>query len=389
MTLKHMAAIVGVGDIGLQGGRVPAGKSVLQIQAMAAKVALEDAGLSLKDVDGILTTGMWGIPGPGTFPSMLMAEYLGIQPKFSDSTNIGGASFEAHVGHAAAAISAGLCEVALILYGSTQLTERTRTLGAKFSGLTDQFVTPFGMPLPIGAYALAARRHMYQYGTTSEQLAEVAVSTRKWALLNPQATKREPLSVSDVLSSPLIADPLHLYDCCLVTDGAGAVVVTTSTRARTCRRAPIWVLGHGESHSHSSIQAAPDITQTAAKLSGRNAFQMAGVMHEDVDLVEIYDSFTITALLTLEMLGFCGLGEGGPFVTGGRTAPGGELPMNTNGGGLSYAHPGMYGIFLIIEAVRQLRGECGTRQVPNAKIALVNGTGLQLSSASTCILGRD
>jgi acetyl-CoA acetyltransferase len=389
MSIKRAAAIVGVGDVELENGKVLGGKSVLQIQAEAARKALNDAGLTKQDVDGIFVAGLWGIPGVGTFPSAVMAEYLGIQPKFTDSTQIGGSSFEAHVGHAAAAIQAGLCEVALILYGSTQRSERSRDLSGRPPVLTAQYDTPFGLPTPVGAYAMAAHRHMHQYGTKPEQLAEVAVATRKWAQLNPQATMRDPLTIDDVLNSKMISDPLHLLDCCLVTDGAGAVVVVSAERAKDCRKKPIWILGQGESQTHWSIQAMPDLTVTSAAKSGKAAFEIAGVTHDDIDVVEIYDSFTITVLLTLESLGFCKPGESGDFVANQRTAPGGDFPLNTNGGGLSYAHPGMYGIFLLIEAVRQLRGECGERQVKDAKIALVNGTGGQLSTTSVCILGRD
>lgn len=378
-----LGAIVGVAESDL--GEV-APKTVLQLQAEAAKAALEDAGLTLRDVDAVFTAGSdWSWA-----PAMLVAEYLGIQPRYTDSTNIGGASFEAHVGHAVTAIRAGLCDVALITYGSTQRSQRSRRLGR--SGpirLTEQFERIWGLPLPVGAYALAAQRHMHLYGTKPEQLAEVAVATRKWAMLNPKAWMRDPITIDDVLNSPYVAEPLHRLDCCLVTDGGGAVVVTSVERARSLRKPPVWILGHGECHSHFTISNMPDLTVTCAVESGRRAFEMAGVRHEDIDVAEIYDSFTITVILSLEALGFCRPGEGGAFVEGQRTAPGGEFPMNTNGGGLSYCHPGMYGIFLLIEAVRQLRGEAGPRQVPNAKLALVHGTGGVLSSAATVILGRD
>lgn len=389
MSLFKAAAIVGVGDVELVDGKVAEGLSVLEIQALAAKRALDDAGLTLNDVDGLFVAGLWSQLGAGVFPTLSVAEYLGIQPSYSDSTQIGGSSPLAHIGHAAAAIKAGLCEVALILYGSTQRSDRSRTLGGKPAELNLQYETPWGLPVPVGAYALAATRHMYQYGTTSEQLAEIAVATRKWAQLNPQAMMRAPLTIEDVLASPLICEPLHRLDCCLVTDGAGAIVLTSPSRAKDCRKKPIWLLGHGEAHTHYSIHSMPDLTLMPAYYSGKRAFEMAGVTHDDIDVAEIYDSFTITVLLTLEALGFCEAGEGGAFVSNQRTAPGGDFPMNTNGGGLSYAHPGMYGTFLVIEAVRQLRGECGERQVPNARIALASGTGVQLSSSATCILARD
>lgn len=389
MSIKNAAAIVGVGDIELENGKVRDGLSVLQIQAIAAKRALEEAGLTKDDVDGIFTSGFWGIPGNGVFPTLALAEYLGIEPKYTDSTQIGGSSFESHIGHAAAAIKAGLCEVALIVYGSTARSQPNKGGGFTKAEFLSQYETPYGIPLPIGSYAMAAHRHMHEYGTTSEQLAEIAVATRKWAELNPAATMREPITIDDVLQSPLIADPLRRLDCCLVTDGAGAIVLVSAERAKDCRQKPVWILGQGESHTHLTIQSMPDLTITSAVQSGRTAFEMAGVTHDDIDVVEVYDSFTITVLLTLESLGFCKPGEGGDFVSNQRTAPGGSFPLNTNGGGLSYAHPGMYGIFLLIEAVRQLRNECGARQVPDAKLALVCGTGGYLSSTSVCILGRD
>ena len=232
-------------------------------------------------------------------------------------------------------------------------------------------------------------RHMHQYGTTSEQLAEIAVATRKWAMLNPKAMMRDPLTIDDVLSSRWVSYPFHLLDCCLVTDAGGAVVVTSAERARDCKKKPVWVLGSGEATTHYTLANMPDLTTTPAAISGPRAMQMAGVTHSDFDVVEVYDSFTYTVLATLEALGFCKPGEGGAFVSGQRTAPGGDFPLNTNGGGLSYTHPGMYGMFLLIEATRQLRGECYERQVPDAKLALVNGTGGALSSTGTLVLGVD
>jgi acetyl-CoA acetyltransferase len=381
--------IVGVADAPLQDGMVPDGQNPLQIQAHAARRALAEAGLRFEDVDGLLTAGTWGIPGPGNLMALTVGEYLGIRPVFMDGTQIGGSSFEAHVAHASLALQAGYCEVALITYGSTQRSQRARSLAGRGESLTLQYESPFGLPTPVGAYAMAAQRHMHEFGTTSEQLAEIAVATRKWAALNPAATLRDPLTLANVLASPMIASPLHLLDCCLVTDGGGAVVMTTAERARDLKSRPIHVRGYGETLTHATIASMPDLTLTGAERSGRIAMEMAGVTHGEIDVVEIYDSFTITVLLTLEALGFCARGEGGAFVSGQRTAPGGEFPLNTNGGGLSYAHPGMYGLFVLIEAVRQLRGESGERQVPDAGIALAHGTGGVLSSTCTCILSRD
>lgn len=379
MKTERIAAIVGVAESDL--GKV-SNKNVLQLQAQAAKAALDEAGLTKDDVDALFTAGNWAWA-----PNLMLAEYLGIETKYSDSTNIGGSSFESHVGHAMAGIQAGLFEVALITYGSTNRTSPTRNTYS--APLTGQYEQPYGLPGTVGSYALAAMRHMHQYGTTSEQLAEVAVATRKWATLNERAYKREPIDISDVLNSRMIAEPLHLLDCCLVTDGGGAVVVASKEVAMRTKKRPVWILGHGEAHSHNTITNMPDLTVTSARESGERAFQMAGISRDEIDVAEIYDSFTITVLLTLEALGFCEPGEGGLFVSGQRTAPGGDFPMNTNGGGLSYCHPGMYGIFLLIEAVRQLRQESEARQVNDAKIALVHGTGGVLSSSSTVILGRD
>jgi acetyl-CoA acetyltransferase len=384
---KPEAVIVGVADVPLKDGKVLTPMSVLQMQALAARDALADAGIPMREVDGLLTAGLWGNPGPGLLPSVTLSEYLGLVPRYTDSTNIGGSAFEAHVAHAATAIEAGRCEVALITYGSLQRSEVSRNLAGRPSVLTMQYETPWGAPTPIGGYAMAAMRHMHEYGTTSEHLAEIAVATRRWAALNPAATMRGPLSIEDVLKSPMISDPLHLLDACLVTDGGGAIVMTTAAHAKALGRRAVHVRGCGESHSHWTTAAMPDLARlTAAEVAGREAFARAGIGHDAIDVVEVYDSFTITVLMTLEALGFCQRGEGGAFVSGQRTAPGGAFPLNTNGGGLSYAHPGMYGIFLLIEAVRQLRGECGERQIKDAVTALVHGTGGMLSSGATCIL---
>jgi acetyl-CoA acetyltransferase len=299
-----------------------------------------------------------------------------------------------HVEHAAAAFAAGLCSVALITQGETGFSGRNRR-GPRGGGFFDsslpaaQFEVPFGVGGAPSAYSMACMRHMHQYGTTHEQLAEIAVATRKWAQLNPRAFMRDPLTIDDVLASRWVAYPFHIYDCCLVTDAGGAVVVVGADRAREFKKKPVWVLGSGEASTHQSLLGMDDVTRMPARYSGKAAFEMAGVTHADIDVVEVYDSFTYTALVTLEELGFCEKGEGGPFVSGQRTAPGGDFPMNTNGGGLSYTHPGMYGMFILIEAVRQLRGECGPRQVPNAKLACVNATGGMLSATGTLILGSD
>ncbi|MTD54677.1 acetyl-CoA acetyltransferase [Amycolatopsis pithecellobii] len=373
------AAIVGVAESDL--GQVGPGLSALDLIGQATARALADAGLTKNDIDGVLCHSAFF-----DLPPSAVAEYLGIQPSYTDSTAIGGASFVGYLQHAASAIEAGLCEVALITYGSTQ---RSSSSGLVTSGpaLVKSDETPFGPRMPVTAYALAAARHMHEFGTTREQLAEVAVAARRWAQLNPAAFKRGPLTVEDVLSSPMVSSPLTVRDCCLVTDGGGAVLVTSKARAKTLRRPPVYLLGCAEAHTHRHISQMPDLTTTGARASGERAFAAAGLKPSDVDVAELYDAFTINTILFLEDLGFCAKGDGGGFVTGGGIAPGGRLAVNTSGGGLSYGHPGMFGIFLIIEAVRQLRGECGERQVPDANVALVHGNGGVLSTQVTTLLG--
>lgn len=374
---RGMAAITGVAESQL--GEAEPGLGPLDLVGQASAAALAESGLAPGDVDALFTaSAYYPMAGPIT------AEYLGIRPRLMDGTNIGGSSFIAHALRAARGIAAGEIEVALITYASTQ-----RSDGGKLVSTTRQlsYEEPYRPRLPISPYALAAARHMHQYGTTREQLAEVAVSARRWAELNPAAFRREPLTVEDVLSSRMVSDPLTVLDCCLVTDGGGAIVMTSARRAAELVRTPVHILGGGEASWHSSISAMPDLTRTAAEESGRRAYATSGYGPEDMDVVELYDAFTINPILFLEDLGFCPKGEGGRFVAGGRIAPGGELPVNTNGGGLSFCHPGMYGIFLLIEAVRQLRGDAGRRQVPDAALALVNGNGGALASQVTAVLG--
>jgi acetyl-CoA C-acetyltransferase len=363
-------------------------KTSFQIMGECAREALADAGLALSDVDGLFAANMT----MGAMGVVSVAEYLNMKPRYLDGTNIGGSSFVAHVAHAAAAIQTGRCEVALILYGSTAASD-AMAIGTGGGGGRDPgaaFVSPYGMTL-VSSYAMVARRHMYEFGTTSEQLADIAVSTRYHASLNPHAKMREPITRQDVLESRLIADPLHLLDCCIISDGGGAVIVTSLERARDLRKPPIVVRGSGESVAHREI-GAPDLMTIAAKQSGEQAFRVAGLTPADIDVATIYDSFTITVLLTLENLGFCKRGEGGAFVENGGIGLGGRLPVNPDGGGLSSNHSGMRGIFLVIEAVRQLRGGLGARQVEGAEIALAHGTGGYLGlmhSGATLILGKD
>jgi acetyl-CoA acetyltransferase len=297
---------------------------------------------------------------------------------------VGGSSFEYHVAQAAGAIELGLCNVVVIAYGSTQ-----RSVGRKQASVRESnpYETPFKPFLPASAYALAASRHMHQFGTTREQLAAVAVAAREWAQLNPKAWEKKPLTISDVLNARMVSYPLTVRDCCLVTDGGGAIIVTSAERARSLKKKPVYVLGCGQSVTHANITSMPDLTVTGALTSGKAAYDMAKLGPADVDIIELYDAFTINTILFLEDLGFCKKGEGGAFVSGGRIGPKGSVPVNTNGGGLSYCHPGMYGLLILIEAVRQLRGECGARQVKDSEVALVHGNGGVLSSQATVILG--
>ena len=375
-------AIVGVAES--DSGRVP-NKTELQLHAQALQRVLEDSGLRKSEIDGVFSSSDTLIE-----PTVTLSEYVQLFPRYTDTTSIGGASFEAHLHHAVAALRTGQCEVALITYASTELSSRGRTLGTgewQTAIPEATYEAPYGNTL-VGAYAMAARRHMHLYGTTSEQLAEIAVVTRRHAGLNPLAMYRKPITVQDVLDSRMIADPLHLLDCCVVSDGGGAVLVTTEERARDLKQMPVFVLGSSEGHTHTHISQMPDLTVTAAAVTGPRAFDEAGVRPDQIDVAMIYDSFTITVLLLLEDLGFCKKGEGGAFVQGGRIALGGQLPINTDGGGLSANHPGMRGIFLLIEATRQLRGQCGPRQVKDVKLAVAHGSGGLLSSQATTILGR-
>jgi acetyl-CoA acetyltransferase len=379
LNVRGKAVIVGAAESDL--GEVGPGFTPLDLIGQATERALADAGLEKRDVDGLFSASVYY-----QMPTLSAGEYLGIRPRYSDATMMGGSSFISHLLHATAALEAGLCEVALITYASTQLSE------GGFRGVSDPpnpYETPYGPRYPVSMYALAASRHMHEYGTTRKQLAEVAVAAREWAKLNPKAFMRDDLTVEDVLASRMVSSPLSILDCCLVTDGGGALLVTSPERAKDLRKPPVYLLGAGDAHWHRNISQMPDLTVTAAADSGRRAYEMAGVGPQDVALAMLYDAFTINPILFLEDLGFCKKGEGGAFVEGGRIAPGGEIAVNTNGGGLSYNHPGMYGLLLLIEAVRQLRGECGERQVEGVDVALAHGNGGVLSSQVTAVLGTE
>jgi acetyl-CoA acetyltransferase len=370
-------AIVGAAESDI--GSVAADMSVIDLMAQGTVRALADAGLTLADVDGLFCATT-----QARTSAMSFAEYLQKPDAYVDSTIVGGSSFEIHVAHAQAAIEAGLCSVAVVAYGSTQ-----RSAGRKNASPREcnPYETPFKPFMPSTAYAMAANRHMHEYGTTREQLAEVAVAARKWAQLNPVAFDQRPLDIAGVLGAKMVSYPFTVRDCCLVTDGGGAIVLTSAARAKALKKPPVYVLGTGTSMTHASISNMPDLTRTGAIASGARAYQAAGLGPQDMDMAELYDAFTINTILFLEDLGFCKKGEGGGFVANGRIAPGGAFPVNTNGGGLSYCHPGMYGLYLLIEAVRQIRGECSARQVQKHDTAIVHGNGGVLSAQSTVILG--
>lgn len=375
--LRGKAAFVGAATDFIAGAR---GHSALEMLALVAKAAAADAGISLRDIDGLFV-GM-----QSEFLSTLaLSEYLGLRPRFTDNNRLGGSSFLAHTQQAALALDAGLCDVALICYASNQRSALGR-LQTSVTGTWSDVEAPFEARFPVSSYALSAARHMHDYGTRREDFAAVAVAARDWARLNPEAFARDPLRIADVLAQPMVSDPLGRLDCCLVTDGAAAVIMTRADRAKDARKVPVYLLGAAAEQWHKQISAMPDICATAASASGERARAMAGVGIGDIDVVELYDAFTISTIMLLEDLGFCPKGEGGRFVSDGHIAPGGSLPVNTNGGGLSCCHPGMYGLFTIVEAIRQLRGEAGERQVAGADIALCQGSGGVFSSQVTNIL---
>ncbi len=359
--------------------------------ALAMQRLLDDCGADKRTIDGYVNAAS-DVMVEGT---PVMAEYLGIDHRWIDGTMTGGSSFEFHVQHAAAAIRDGQASTILITYGSDQLSRMGRMLGtgAMRTGRAPiagpfQHEAPWGCSL-VGAYAMAAKRHMHEYGTTSEQLAEIAVAAREFAGLNPSAMYRDPITVDDVVGSRMIADPLHKLDCCVISDGGGALLVTSEERARDLKQPPVWILSAAGAQTHWNISQMPKFTETAAARFRDVLFGRAGVTPADIDTLQLYDSFTITILLLLEDLGFAPKGEGGPWVAEGHIRRGGSVPLNTDGGGLSSNHPGMRGIFLLIEAVRQLRGQAGDAQVPDAKLALACGSGGWLSAMGGVILSNE
>jgi acetyl-CoA acetyltransferase len=372
---RGRTAIAGLATHGV--GEAP-GSASMELAAGAALKAVADADLTLPEVDALFIC----LPDD-LFAGMAFAEYLGLKPRFTDNNRTGGSAFMSHVVTAALMLDAGYIDCALIAYGSNQ-----RSGGGKLAtpAKSNRWEAPYAPLFPLSSYALAANRHMHSYGTTRAQLAEVAVAARLWANGNPEAFATGPLSIDDCLSARMISSPLTARDCCLVTDGAAALVLTRLDRALDAPRPPIPVLGAAAATWWTAISQADDITVTAAAESGPRAMAMAGVTPPDIDVVQLYDAFTINTILFLEDLGFCPKGEGGRFVERGGIAPGGRLAVNTNGGGLSCCHPGMYGLFTMVEAARQLRGEAAN-QIPGARLALAHGNGGTLSSQATVILG--
>ncbi|MDR5777164.1 MULTISPECIES: acetyl-CoA acetyltransferase [unclassified Caballeronia] len=374
--MRGKTAIVGAETFGCG---VSAGYTSTELAHCASIEALRVAGLSPADVDGLFVV----IPDDAMC-GMSFAEALGIQPRVMDNNRTGGSSFQAHAIMAALALDAGLCDVALIAYGSNQRSALGRLMS---SSRASPWETPYRPLRPISSYALAASRHMHEFGTTREQLGAVALAARQWAMLNPEAFVRTPLTLDEYLSARIVSTPFGTRDCCLVTDGAAAIVMTRQDRARDLVRNPVYLLGGAESTTHREIASMPDLTRTALADAAPRAFAQAGIKPSDVDVVELYDAFTINTILFLEDMGFCAKGEGGAFVEAGNIAPGGSLPVNTNGGGLSCTHPGMYGLFTIVEATRQLMGMAGDRQVPGASIAIAQGNGGELSHEALLVLG--
>ncbi len=377
--LSNKVCIVGV-DESDEIGTLPH-KSQLSLHLEAIHNAVRDAGLQIRDIDGIFTAGQHS--------PALLGEALGVTPRYVDGTSVGGCSFIIMVGHAMVALYHGLCDVAVVSHGESGRS-RVGVTRSRDTSLSGQYEIPYGFAGAPTYFGMITTRHMHEYGTTLEQWAQVAVSTRAWACLNPKARYREPITIQDVLNSRPVCYPFNLLNICLVTDAGGAVVLTRADRAKDCAKKPVYVRGAGEGTEHVMLTQMKKLTfSEATRISGQKAFEMAGVTHKDFDHLMLYDAFTSGPPLMLEALGFAKPGEGVYFFEEGKSTPGGSLPINTNGGGLSYTHSGMYGIFPIIESVRQLRGECGERQVPNTKLSLVNGMGGMLSAAGTLVLSNE
>lgn len=380
------AAIVGAHE---SPRRSAPGVHPFEIHAECVAAALADAGLGAEDVDGLCTAAGDFAEG-GAYTDVLdLADYLGVRPTYFDSTDVGGGSYVAHVGHAAAAIASGLAEVVVVSYAACPRWWPIPSPfwdGLQWPAGAGQFEMPYSMTL-IGMFAMLARRHMHVYGTTAEQLAAIAVACRANAAHNPHARFRDPLTVEDVLESTMIASPLHKLDCCVVTDGGGAVVLTSAERALDCRRPPVWVNGYGEALGSFNLADLSGRLVSPVAVSGPRALAMAGLSPEQIDVAQLYDAFTITPLIALEDLGFCDKGDAGAFVAAGAIGPDGAIPINTDGGGLSSNHGGRRGMYALIEGVRSLRGESAGRQVADCRNAVVQGLGGIMAAATTVVLG--
>jgi acetyl-CoA acetyltransferase len=378
--LKDTCAIVGIGETKF--GKLP-GSTNTSLNIEVCKKAIEDAGLTKDDVDGLLSQQPYG--EPFFLWSTWLGEKMGLSLKYTTDLDLGGATPVAMVQHAVMAINAGLCDVVVCSFGEAARTGKS----APRSPIVDtgsEFQHPYGMLAPMYNYALACQRHMYEYGTTSEQLGAIAVACRKHASLNDNAQQQKPITMEDYMNSRMFCDPFRLLDICQVTDGGAAVVVTSAERAKSLKKKPVYISGMGNRHIGRGTGYFKSLTTTGADVSSKMAFEMAGMKPSDIDVAEIYDCFTFTVLVTIEDYGFCKKGEGGPYMEGGRIELGGELPVNTHGGLLSQGH--IDGMNHITEAVKQLRGDCGERQVKDAEIAVVSGNGGGLSTHTTIILRR-
>ncbi len=385
-SLRGKVAIVGAADTEV--GVVPH-LSATQMYVKAAKLALEDAGITKEDVDGLITCNSW--VEPYLYHAEMIAEYMQIFPRYCLNVATGGGTTLAIMQHAATAIASGVCNTVLITMADNMLSglSRDKAIEAMSTAGHAQFERPYGPPIPA-FYALIAQAHMHAYGTTSEQLAAVSVACRKHASMNPAAQMRTPITVEDVLNSKIIADPLHLLDCSLVSDGGAAIIMTSAERAKDFKKKPVYMLGVGEGHSHEHISQARSLTTSAAKEAGERTYAMAGLGPKDIDVAELYDCFTPVVIVELEDLGFCPKGEGGRFVEDGRIELGGELPINTHGGMMSHCHPGHPGsMFSMTEAIFQLRNECGPRQVKDAEVAFVHAQGGIMSTHCSMILAKE
>ena len=383
--LRGKTAVVGLAESGCG---MASGWSAMEIMANSVHDALDDAGIKLNEVDGVFAATAFH-----SMAAMSLSEYLGLKPKFADGSQIGGSSFLSHILTAALALDAGLINVAVVAYGSNQ-----KSIGG-FKTISEAmpYEAQYEPRMPVTAYALAAKRYMHEFGASREDLANVAVSARDWALLNPRAYTYDkgPLTVEDVISARPIVDPLGKLDCCLVTDGGAAVIMTRSDRAKDTKNTPIYLLGAAMEHHHRMVSEMPDLVRTSAIDSSQRAFKMSSYKATDMDTIQLYDAFTINTLLFLEDLGFCKKGEAIELVKNNNIGPSGSLKVNTNGGGLSCVHPGMYGLFVTLEAIRQLRNSAGDNVgersgggwIDNAKLSVAHGNGGVLSSQVTNVWG--